>query len=163
MDTTWTEYFSLSCYLILHVSCTCSYFIWLEVQKYRRDVTHCSCVTDAPRAQLVAHAHHVGRDCHTIYQSLPQALCQLQSFLSHPELLHIQSISVFSSTSYFQNNFCLELEHSERPVSMLFFLTRGKRKVAFWQFIKFCLDQRTSLLCCAKPQCQLSVRYQKII
>lgn len=82
---------------------------------------------------------------------------------THPELLHIQSISVFSSTSYFQNNFCLELEHSERPMSMLFFLTRGKRKVAFRQFIKFCLDQRTSLLCCAKPQCQLSVRYQKII
>lgn len=95
MDTTWTEYFSLSCYLILHVSCTCLYFIWLEVQKYRRDVTHCSCVTDAPRAQLVAHAHHVGRDCHTIYQSLPQALCQLQSFQ------HIRSYYIFSPSLFF--------------------------------------------------------------
>lgn len=51
----------------------------------------------------------------------------------------------------------------ERPVSVLFFLTRGKRKVVFQQFIKFSLGQRTLMCYCAKLQCQLSVRCQKII
>lgn len=61
------------------------------MQKCRRDATCCSCVTDVLRAQLVTHAHHVKRDCHTIYQNLPQALCQLRS-----QFYHVLSYCIFS-------------------------------------------------------------------
>lgn len=104
------------------------------------------------------------RHCHTIYQSLRWALCYLPRPFHHVQSYYISSPSPVFTRSYFQKHFYLELETLwERPVSMLFFLTGGKEKVAFRQFIKFCLDQGTILWYCAKPQCQLSVRCQKII
>lgn len=104
------------------------------------------------------------RCCHTIYQSLPWALCCLPRPFHHVQSYYISSPSPVFTRSYFQKHFYLELETLwERPVSMLFFLTGGKEKVAFRQFIKFCLDQGTILWYCAKPQSQLSVRCQKII
>lgn len=75
---------------------TPSYFIQLEVQKCGRDATHCSCVTDAPGVQPVSGAHRIGRDCHTIYQSLPWALCRL-----HSQFHHIQNYYIFSPSSVF--------------------------------------------------------------
>lgn len=68
------------------------------------EMYHTAAVWLMPQGQEpVAWAHRIGRDCHTIYQSLPQALCQLRS-----QVHRIPSYYIFRPSPVFHYKLLLE-------------------------------------------------------
>lgn len=109
----------------------------------------------------IARAYCIGRECHReiikacVDHPVSSVTSRAAMYSVHLQFFHYKLLS--------ETFLCGAGTLWERPKSMLFFLTRGRGKMAFRQFIKFHLDHRTLLWYCAKLQCQLSVRCQKII
>lgn len=96
-DTALHKFLFPSYQLRLQVSHSPLYSVQPEVQKYRSGAaTHRSCVTGAAGLQPVVRTHRFERDCHTISQSLPRALCQLPH-----QCHHIQGYYIFSPSPVF--------------------------------------------------------------
>lgn len=99
--------------LVLAHTSSISYPLIFHTAGSAEGIQHTAAVWLMPSAGSMCPPHHERLSQH-LSKPATSIVSATQSVPSHPELLHIQSISSFSTTSYFQTHFCLELEHPEK-------------------------------------------------